>query len=496
MQPPTEIFKGSAEEQELASNLMDIPENVQTDSCAELEDPFLQSAQPFGLTFDPFKNDSDGEYTSIPKNDTSLTQQEQLLHRLGQSTSKIANKEDQIAKLQKEIKKQQERIETQVRGHVDQMQHILNTIQGLETLASTPCSSDMSSIPDEQHLEKQGGSILESAPGPSEQDIEQYHLQIQGLQQHMESIAVDYQDRERSYLAQLQQYEDDYKTMSREADSYRLEVDHLHRELASATSRSHQSGDEFYPMNKNPHGICLIINNHQFYHSDPEKCHSNRGGAHIDVHNLTQTFKYLRYKVEVVENISSSEMNKVMLRKASEDHPQYDSFVCIIMTQGGSNIVHGADSEAVNLYDLTGVMKMCPTLRGKPKIFFVQACRGDIESMGFKNEEVSKTEDDLQADMPGGHLHTDTIPQEADFFYGFATPLGYAAYRSRRHGSWYISELCQVFIKHPFTHSLGSMMKKVNNRVSKAYTKDGYKQCTEFVDRLRFEVHFFRFIHV
>ena len=35
-------------------------------------------------------------------------------------------------------------------------------------------------------------------------------------------------------------------------------------------------------------------------------------------------------------------------------------------------------------------------------------------------------------------------------------------------------------------------MKKVNRKVSEAFTKKGHKQCTEVVDRLRKEVHFFR----
>ena len=155
-------------------------------------------------------------------------------------------------------------------------------------------------------------------------------------------------------------------------------------------------------------------------------------------------------------------------------------------------MVHGVDSIPVSLLDLTGVMKMCTTLINKPKMFFIQACRGDREDEGHKLAE----EDVIQQDSGGRPPNAHTIPQEADFFFGYVTPLGNAAYQSRRHGSWYISELCKVLTKLAYTSNLGNMMRKVNDNVCKAFTKDGYKQTAEFVDRLRKEVHFFHFSKV
>ena len=248
--------------------------------------------------------------------------------------------------------------------------------------------------------------------------------------------------------------------------------------------RSDMNPDEYYPLNKNPHGVCLIINNHRFYHeTDPSKAHPDRGGAEIDQYNLTQTFRYLRYKVEVHENLTADQMTDTVLRMSQRDHTNYDSFVCCILSHGEHNIIHGANSRAVNIDDLTGVMKLCTSLRDKPKLFFIQCCRGEAEERGYEK------------DNPGdASTLQSTIPRDADFFLGYATPLGKAAYRSRRHGSWYISELCKVFTQYGYHNSLSSMMRRVNRQVSNAFTKDGYKQCAEFVDRLRSEIHFFYFI--
>ena len=319
-----------------------------------------------------------------------------------------------------------------------------------------------------------------------EEQIQQYVQEIQQLRGQIGSTSRQHQDKESVYVGRIREYEHLLEIMTREVESQRQETVKLHQTL-QGQDPVNDEGD-FYKMDKTPHGICLIINNHKFYHSGgDDKAHPERGGAHVDQHNLEQTFKYLQYRVEVLENLSSQRMNDTMLEMARRDHSQYDSFICCILTHGEKEVVHGADSEPVNLNDLTGVMKMCSTLRGKPKLFLIQACRGDAEG-----EAIKLQDDDTQHDAGGGP-YSNTIPKEADFFFGFATPTGNAAYRSRRYGSWFISEVCQVFVNNAYKLNLNAMMKKVNNRVSMAYTKDGNKQAPEFVDRLRFQVHFFRF---
>ena len=71
--------------------------------------------------------------------------------------------------------------------------------------------------------------------------------------------------------------------------SYELQQIHIQMENIQAAELINEK--EFYCMNKNPHGICVIINNHQFYHpTDPEKASANRGGAEVDHKNLKLTF--------------------------------------------------------------------------------------------------------------------------------------------------------------------------------------------------------------
>ena len=234
---------------------------------------------------------------------------------------------------------------------------------------------------------------------------------------------------------------------------------------------------ECYPMNQNPHGYCIIFNNYTFFQVEEEyEQLTDRGGAEMDQKTLVSTFEFLRYKVESYENLTSEQMVDKMKEVSSRDHTAFDSFVCCILTHGEEGKIFGSDSLPVNIQDLTGLVKgtFCRTLVSKPKLFFVQACRGDREEKGISIEK-------------DGNF---SLPVEVDYLFGYATPTGKAAYRSRRHGSWFISELCDVFTKSAHAMGLSNMMKKVNSNVSDAYTKEGYKQCTEVVDRLRKEVKF------
>jgi hypothetical protein len=325
-------------------------------------------------------------------------------------------------------------------------------------------------------------SVKEGELRYKENELQRLQNELSGYMTSHEKMEMERAEDREVYSRSIQDLQAALVVKNEEVASLTQELHHFHNRMATLQAATFIREDDLYRMDKQPHGMCLIFNNHQFHHpEDMEKANLPRGGAQIDQYNLTQTFKYLRYDVVVHENLTAQQMQDAMFDMARREHKLYDSFVCCILTHGETNVVHGADSQEVDLLNFAASIKLCPSLRGKPKMFFVQACRGEGEHKGL----------DVQKDGP---TVTATIPQEADFFFGYATPTGNAAYRSKRHGSWYISELCKVFAQHGYTHNLSSMMKKVNDQVSKAYTKEGYKQCPEFVDRLRKEVHFFHFL--
>ena len=223
-------------------------------------------------------------------------------------------------------------------------------------------------------------------------------------------------------------------------------------------------------MRKNPHGICLILNNFQFHSG------AVRLGATVDQDNLKQTFKRMRYLVDIRENLSSDDMSHTLEEYSRSTHSDYDSFVCCIMSHGGKGSVLGADDQEVAVTNLIEKMQKCPTLVGKPKMFFIQACRGSNRSNGMALPPQTDSLEDSA-----------TVAEESDVFIAYATPEGKVAYRDSQEGSWFIRELCSVFNDFAHESNLSTMMEKVNDNISKVKSQ---KQCTETTSRLRKGVRF------
>ncbi len=70
-----------------------------------------------------------------------------------------------------------------------------------------------------------------------------------------------------------------------------------------------------------------------------------------------------------------------MKKLATEDFSNYGCLVVCLLSHGIENAIAGADSLYVNVNKLKYKFSYnnCPSLYGKPKIFIVQACQGELE---------------------------------------------------------------------------------------------------------------------
>ena len=86
---------------------------------------------------------------------------------------------------------------------------------------------------------------------------------------------------------------------------------------------------------------------------------------------------------------------KVILRKCEIDFSKYSCFMAFIMSHGNEKGIAGTDGNSVTADTLSSYItpKECKQLENKPKIFFIQACRGsevDIETDEFKAAKDSR----------------------------------------------------------------------------------------------------------
>lgn len=243
---------------------------------------------------------------------------------------------------------------------------------------------------------------------------------------------------------------------------------------------------------KSHHGICLIINNKEFDKKDP------RLGAEEDERALKKVFGTLGYQLhegKVHENCTAVEMVS-LLETVAESNSQHDSVVVFIGTHGEKDRVYGSDDEPVFIEEIQSIFIKSEKLVGKPKIFFIQACRGR------EKPESSRVQNDGDSDDESFIL----VPRDSDLFFGFATSPNTKAYRftNKRDGheeddigSWYVIELCKIMQEHYKDKDLVSMVTAVHRQVAtrKEYTKpltkkSFSKQSPQLVSTLTGPVYF------
>ena len=188
-----------------------------------------------------------------------------------------------------------------------------------------------------------------------------------------------------------------------------------------------------YDMSSRPRGICLIINNTNFQDKS-----SVREGAEFDVEELEKLFKKLFFTVQVHSDLECEQMRNVAKECAGQDHSQFDAFVFIIMSHGADgDVIVGVNGREIKFEYLMAefTFNACKTLQNKPKLFFVQTCRGaSLERLSTASGGAVRD----AAFTPDSTLPRSVCPKEADFLLAFATPPGYVAWRNRKRGSQFI----------------------------------------------------------
>ncbi|KAG7485357.1 caspase-3-like [Solea senegalensis] len=197
-------------------------------------------------------------------------------------------------------------------------------------------------------------------------------------------------------------------------------------------------------------GQCIIINNKNF---DRKTGMNQRNGTDVDAANMMKVFSKLGYKVKVYNDQTVDQIVHVLTAASKEDHSSSASFICVLLSHGDEGIFFGTDS-SVELKYLTSLFRgdRCKSLVGKPKLFFIQACRGTDLDAGIETDS--------------GEEGTTKIPVEADFLYAFSTAPGYYSWRNTMTGSWFIQSLCDMICKYGKELELQHIMTRVNHKVA------------------------------
>ncbi|XP_072760656.1 caspase-1-like [Anoplolepis gracilipes] len=239
---------------------------------------------------------------------------------------------------------------------------------------------------------------------------------------------------------------------------------------------------EEYNMNHKRRGVALILNHVHF------ESMNTRKGSIKDSLDLKVSLGKLGFDVRIYTDPTVKAITATLQSTAAEDHTDADCLIVVAMSHGESGLLHSTDSlYPVDMLWTPFTGDRCSTLAGKPKLFFIQACRGSQLDKGVKiiHETDSKRT-------------TYSIPTYADIMVAYSTYDGFYSWRNPDVGSWFIQALCEELDLHGCKRDLLSLMTSVNRRVAIEYQSyvpqneryHGKKQIPSIVSMLTRLVYF------
>ncbi|XP_072250154.1 caspase-2 isoform X3 [Leuresthes tenuis] len=281
----------------------------------------------------------------------------------------------------------------------------------------------------------------------------------------------------------------------------------------------HSHCQQSYRMNSSPRGFALVISNVSFDSRAAPDLDPRKGGE-VDDEVLRKVFTELDYLVSVHRNLTAQDMRTCIENFCRRpEHRTVDSCVVCLLSHGVEGAVYGTDGQ---LLQLDWVFQSfdnahCPLLQNKPKMFFVQACRGDEMDCGVEQidgpartlspgceqrdagrEGQGDADSRQRADLGRPRIK---LPQRSDMICGFASLKGQrictAAMRNTKRGSWFIQELnTSLRLLSRDTH-LSDILVQVNGRIKE---REGYapgtahhrcKEMSEFTSSLCKDLYLF-----
>ncbi|XP_015116486.1 caspase-1 isoform X2 [Diachasma alloeum] len=227
----------------------------------------------------------------------------------------------------------------------------------------------------------------------------------------------------------------------------------------SATMTVHKDANE-YNMSHKYRGKCIVFNHDVFDTGFPF-----REGSVLDAKRIDKTFSNLGFEVEILENLEHSKVIEKINELSAEDHSDNDCICIFMLTHGLEPDLIFAKDVAYNAEKLWKpfTADKCPTLAGKPKLFFFQACRGKLLDAGVELKHSRLAPCRTEVDSATTSY---TLPTHADFLIAHSTVQGHYSWRNPDCGTWFIQCLCDAIDEHHQTTHLQKILTICSRRIA------------------------------
>uniref|UniRef100_A0A914WME9 Uncharacterized protein n=1 Tax=Plectus sambesii TaxID=2011161 RepID=A0A914WME9_9BILA len=237
----------------------------------------------------------------------------------------------------------------------------------------------------------------------------------------------------------------------------------------------------------------LIIANENFDTLKPNT------GALVDQKTVERLGEILGYDVKSSHRDLTAEQMRQELKKFVEKiktEPYVASAIVFVLSHGGPHEIYGVDGNTIKRQEIFDALKAdkCGALKGKPKLIFFDACRGDKHDPGAVNKGKSAehqkrsdshkdrtyTPDERSAALAEHEIvkaiaYTEEQEKEletkgprlsimSDMLIVDATAMDYYAYGTSK-GSHFINAISQIFESNFETKSIDEMLHMVHDHV-------------------------------
>ncbi|XP_030884139.1 caspase-14-like isoform X2 [Leptonychotes weddellii] len=168
----------------------------------------------------------------------------------------------------------------------------------------------------------------------------------------------------------------------------------------------------------------------------------NRPGAQRDIHLMEEWLGQCQFEhTQCIDPNKMVLIEKIRSFRDGLNESKDDVGCCLVtlMSHGEKGFIKMEDGEKVSLEDIFEMFnnKNCPALQEKPKIFIIQACRGERRDTGVETDDEPMESDDISERR--------RLPTFSDYFIIYPTQADHVALRHPRTGSVMIEAMSKVF---------------------------------------------------
>ncbi|XP_045201993.2 caspase-3-like [Mercenaria mercenaria] len=213
-----------------------------------------------------------------------------------------------------------------------------------------------------------------------------------------------------------------------------------------------------------------------------------RSGLGNDVRNLESFFgNDLGFDVKTVSgNLTASDiwtgLNETREKLNGDTKRTYYAFICVILSHGNKVGIAFKDGETISVDDIRKHFinsdQTMNNFTGRPKLFFIQSCRGD-DVQGL--HQVDEADDHEKEDIIDESDEIFNVPTDADTLIAYANTQGYAtlgdSLDSSTQFTFFINALLMVFKKFYRRDHVEEMLISVRESLALGEKKYFHRQC-------------------